>query len=371
MKQQQIFMFFYSLLVAVVCLLMPGGRFSAEGFIVGALALACLLGTRLLLGLAGRLPWLCAMLLAAAFGVSLVYGSGMYPFGCVLLALAARQMAQGGAAPALCVAGALLLGFIMWPPYAAVLAAPLCVAPLLLLDNVFARLAQAHAALEAQSEENERLHRQMGTQRKMSAAMEHAARLAERNRLAARIHDEVGHGVSGSILLLEGARLSMDKDPEKAKAAMDAATENLRASVDDIRAALRAERAKPGEAGLAQVAAQLSRFEAQHPAIRTELKTQGDLARLSPQVWLCIQENLTETLTNLLKHSGANHFSVSISAQKKLVKVSFADNGNAGTDIKPGMGLAAMEERCAMCHGNCFFTASPRGFSTVMTFTHQ
>lgn len=368
MKQQHIFLFLYSLLVGVVCLLVPGDL-PAEQLILAALVLACLLGVWLLLTLAGRLPWLRLLLLAAAFAAALPYGGGMYPFGCVLLVLAARQLAPGASALSLSTVAVFLLGFILWPPFAAVLAMPLCVVPLFFLDSVVERLHLAHEALEDRAEENDRLRRQLLDQRKMTGAMEHAARLNERNRLAARIHDEVGHGVSGSILLLEGARLSLDRDPEKAKAALETAADNLRASVDDIRAALREERAKPGEAGLAQVAALLTRFGAQHPAIETELVTKGELAGISPQVWVCLQENLTETLTNLLKHSNANHFEVSISMQNKLVRVTFRDNGAAG-DFKPGMGLSAMEERCAMCHGNCFFQGGPRGFSTIMTFTH-
>jgi signal transduction histidine kinase len=316
------------------------------------------------------LPPLALLLLCAAFAAAAPYGNGMYPFMGVLVALFARQITGGHAALLLCGVGIALLGVILQPPFSAICIMMLCTAPLFMVGYAFERLSAAHEQLAGRAEENERLRTQLGGQRKMTAALEHAARLGERNRLAARIHDEVGHGVSGSVLLLEGARLAMDKDPKKAKAAMEAATENLRAAVDDIRAALRQERAEPGEAGLAQISAQLTQFEARHPAIRTALATEGDLGGIAPLVWVCVQENLTETLTNLLKHSNARNFSVSITLRSHLVRVNFRDDGTAG-HFTPGLGLAAMEERCALCHGNCFFSAGPRGFSTVMTFTYS
>ncbi len=369
MKQAPIFLFAYSLLCGGACLLMLENPHSFESLTIGMLALACLLGVRMLLLLAGRAPLLSHALLCAAFAAAAPFGSGMYPFLCVLAVLLSRQLVSGHATLLLSAAATALLGFIVQPASSVVLVTLLCVSPLFFLGYLFERLAAAHGQLARLGEENDRLRAQLAGQRKMTAAMEHAARISERNRLAARVHDEVGHGVSGSILLLEGARLAMDKDPAATKAAMETATENLRAAVDDIRAALRQERAAPAQAGLAKISAQLSQFEAQHPAIQTTLATEGDLDEISPLLWVCVQENLTETLTNLLKHSSARHFSVSITLLNKLVRVSFRDDG-AADNFTPGLGLAAMEERCAMCHGNCFFSAGPRGFSTVMTFTH-
>lgn len=368
MKQQHITFFLYTLLVGAVCLLMVQSTTSTDWLIIGALLLACLLGAWLIFTLTARLPWFAMLLLIGAFAVSMSFGEGMYPFGCVLIVLAAHHVADPSSRLFLCSVSFLLFGLILWPPMVAILVMLLCTVPLFFLYDVFMRLAQSHHALEEKADENNRLHLQLADQRTMGQAMEHAARLSERNRLAARIHDEVGHGISGSIMLLEGARLTLDKHPDQAKDAIEIATQNLRSSVDDIRSALRSERAKPSEAGLAQISAILTRFTAQHPTIHTSLTTEGELSDIPLPLWICLQENLTETLTNLLKHSNAKNFTASIAIQKKLVVVTFQDDGIAG-EYKPGMGLAAIEERCALCQGRCFFRASHRGFSTVMTFS--
>lgn len=371
MKHYQIFLYVYSLLAGAACLFMQPTSHSFETLIISMLVIACLLGLRLLLILAGKLSWLRIVLLFAALGITFFLGTTTYPLACIILLFIARQLSSStqGAVIPLLAALVTLLALITQPSVAMLSSAVLCITPLLFLQSVVHRLHLSHQVQENQSEENEQLRRQITDVRKMSATAEHAARITERNRLATRIHDKVGHGISGSIILLEGARLSMDKDPGKAKEAIELATENLRTSVDEIRAELRAERTKPSESGLAQISAQLTKFSAQHANITTKLATNGDVSKISPQVWVCIQENLTEALTNILKHSNATRLDVSISVQNKLAKVSFKDNGNA-QGYTQGMGLTAMVERCATCRGNCFFSASPQGFSIIMTFMY-
>jgi signal transduction histidine kinase len=210
----------------------------------------------------------------------------------------------------------------------------------------------------------------MQSQRRMTHSIEQTARLVERNRLAARLHDEVGHGISGSILLLEGANAVMDKNPEAARDTLGQVTENLRESVDKIRGMLREERDDAASSNLMGIRNALLKFEGAHPGIRTSLVTSGELTPVSGAVWRCVYENILEALTNMLKHSKANAFSVTVSLTQMLLRVELADNGgpaNAAA-IDPGIGLQNMEERCAMLYGRCFFRREPDGFHIVMTF---
>ena len=368
MREKHVFYFVHGFLAGGICLILAGSA-EWEVAVAGALVLACLLSASLLLDLLEKVKWLSLfLLLVAAAGALLLFGSQMFPFAAVLIVWATEKLAAGQAHTILAFTALFLCGLVLWPPLETVLVGILCVVPLWVFSWILRRLAASHDVIAAKSEENDTLREQLAGQRRMVQTMEHAARLNERNRLAARIHDEIGHGVSGSILLLEGAMLNIEKHPDKTLGAVSTATENLREAVDDIRAALREERSTRSESGLAEIAAALSRFEAEHPRIRAELLTEGDLTQISPLVWLCIRENLTEMLTNLMKHSSASHFSFSITVQKKLIEVCYKDNGNTG-QFKPGMGLAAMEERCALCHGRCFFHGSARGFAITMTFT--
>jgi signal transduction histidine kinase len=361
-RQLHIFLFFYQVLTGVLCLFLPGGARSPVDIAVAGLTIVCLLGVRMLLALAGRFSRLQILLSALALGLALYLE--LYPFACLIIVTACDAVIPLSAA---CVG---LLTRIYGPALDSVLIMPLVTVPVLFIEKIFTRVTQTDARLEAVSEENGNLRRQLDSQRRFNLTAEHAARLNERSRLSARIHDRIGHGISGSILLLEGARLNLDTNPSQAKAALETATDNLRASVDDIRAALRQERPAAEEAGLSAIDTLLNEFGVSHPRFRTGLVTSGDMSVISSQIWICVRDNLTEALTNLLKHSAATAFEVSVSVKNKLVTVSFKDNGPC-TDFKPGIGLTAMEERCALCRGNCFITAGNEGFSIVMTFLHS
>jgi signal transduction histidine kinase len=184
--------------------------------------------------------------------------------------------------------------------------------------------------------------------------------------------------MSGSILLLEGADAVMDSDPAAARATLRRVTENLRTSADTIRAVLREERSAASEVNLARIRAELTSFEAGHPNIRTELITGGDTESVAASIWTCVMDNMTEAMTNTLKHSNATEFRVSVTNSNKLLTVEFADNGAADQadgegrrfteETHKGIGLQNMEERCAFAYGRCFFRRGPDGFRVIMTF---
>jgi len=272
---------------------------------------------------------------------------------------------------------------------------------------------KSEKAAEDHASQTEEMQEMLGDQRRMVKSTEHVSRLEERNRLAARIHDEIGHGMSGSILLLEGAALVMDSDPEKARSTIQTVTENLRESVEEIRKVLREERSASADVNLARIENELTSFAASHPMIKTRFETDGDMSDVNGAVWICVYENMIEALTNVLKHSSATLFSVKIVNSAGLLCVEFSDNGGAAAageesergksknrktdkdesqgqeqvqiqghgqierhelkerEIKPGIGLQNMEERAALCYGRCFFRHEPDGFHILMTFPRK
>jgi signal transduction histidine kinase len=186
--------------------------------------------------------------------------------------------------------------------------------------------------------------------------------------------------MTGSILMLEAARLQLDRDPRAARESIEAATENLRESVEEIRRELREERTVTETIDLVRISAELADFSARHPAIDTGLTTDGVLGQVPQAVWLCVFESLRETLTNLLKHSDANRFRVSVAQRDRLLTVEFSDNGQGvavadaadtadAVFVGRGIGLAAIEERALLSGGRAFFALSPRGFTTRLLFT--
>ncbi len=195
----------------------------------------------------------------------------------------------------------------------------------------------------------------------------YAATLEERNRMAARLHDKIGHNISGTILMLEASLLQMDKNPQKAVEEINKAVEHLRAGVDDLRHALREERPIKSDINSSDIQVLLEQAKMEH-GLHTIFKTDGDLERISMELWNCMKENTTELLTNVLKHSKATIFTVSIKVLPSMIQVIYSDNGSCSSDFKMGLGLEAVEERTLKLNGRCFFEAGELGFRVTNIF---
>ncbi len=228
-----------------------------------------------------------------------------------------------------------------------------------------------------QKEELAQLNQMLSDNRRLTKTLQYTAALEERNRLAARLHDKVGHGISGSIILLEASRLMFDLNTEKAKEGIDKAVGNLRQGVDDIRAALREERPVRSELGLNEIHTTLEQFKVNH-GINTKLIQTGNLEYIGVDIWQCIHENLEESLTNILKHSNATDFQLSIHVLNKVIKVEYRDNGKLiahqsnrmGIKYEKGLGLEAIEERTIKCGGRCFIERIDTEFRITNVFSY-
>jgi signal transduction histidine kinase len=374
MRQHLWFFFVLELFVAAACLYLGVGEQSLNALVVCALICACLLTTRLLLEIIKAsewLTWLCALLCAATL---FVYGAGiLLPFVVVSLCDILGKRVGPSSAFALTFAVAVLLALI-FPQRAVSLLGAVAGGVLALSGVMLAHpLARIQMELADKDKRIDALQTRLADQRDAIGAIERQTRQAERNRLAARIHDRVGHGITGSILMLEAAQLQWDADAPSARASIEKATENLRESVDEIRRELRSERSVDEQVSLIRITAELDAFSDEHPGIACELETAGPLDALPQAIWSCIYESLRETLANLLRHSNADHFHALISHRNLLVYVEFADNGStaAGEETgltERGIGLVAIQERALLAGGRAFFSLTPWGFTTKLTF---
>jgi signal transduction histidine kinase len=425
-KERVWFSALLELLVACACLLLGFGEQGLVTLIGCLLACACLLAAKLLVELLKGSVWLTVVLALACVLVVFWYRSDLVlP---VLIALLVDILViprthtrLAGTFAAVLVAAVLVS--LVFPQSTVSLFGAAAALVLMLAGHVLAQQA-AHLASElaAKDERLVELQMRLEHQRSTIATIEQQGRLAERNRLAARIHDKVGHGITGSVLMLEAAQLQLASDPQAARASIACATDNLRESVDDIRRELREERSADTPTSRASIAAALAEFSNRHASITTELQTEGALDTIPQSIWVCIHESLLETLTNVLKHTTASHFRVFISHINRLVYVEFGDTGDTGaaggvaagggkgggggagvascpapgvargatpgggggaaprvapdatataatTTTAAGLGLVGIEERVALSGGKVFFSQTPCGFKTKMTFT--
>jgi signal transduction histidine kinase len=222
---------------------------------------------------------------------------------------------------------------------------------------------------ERQKENIVELNKKINDIKSLTKTLKYKASVEERNRIAARIHDQVGHGISGSIIMLEAAMLTMKEHPEKAEDSIKKAVLNLREGVDEIRTSLREERVDQYLIGKNDIATLLEEFQVTYNK-SVEFRTNGDLNMISLEVWACIHDNTKECLTNLLKHSNATKFIISIDVFKKIIKVEYKDNGSDAKAFEKGLGLEAMEERTVNAKGRCFWSSTEQGFTVTNIFNY-
>lgn len=382
--KERVWLFFIlELLMAICCLFFGYSPDSVNRLVIFTLILLCLIAGRLLMALLQAPPWLGWLAALACVIAVWAWGQDVFaPLAVILVFNVVAQRFDHRWALLVSLISALLLFLV----FVQVAGSYLTLVGGLVMDFLGClltlQLGRLQRELKGKDEQVVAYERQLETQRATISAIERQGRLAERNRLAARIHDKVGHGMTGSILMLEAVQLQWDKDPQAALAGLSKATENLRDSLDGIRQELREERNLEERASLVRIAQVLQEFSDSHEGIHTELVTQGSSLDAIPQsVWSCIVECLMETLTNMLKHSNGTCFTVLISLQNRLVYVEFKDNGtgNAGAQehlggrqanrlVGQGMGLTGIEERVLLHGGKAFFSLGPQGFETRMTF---
>ncbi|WP_124098533.1 histidine kinase [Ruminococcus sp. Marseille-P6503] len=261
----------------------------------------------------------------------------------------------------------LLLGMIFTPDFFSLTITIIGIIGFLSGKRLIEKLSAYKELSLSQRQEIADLRVKLSDMKSYSAALKQSAALEERNRFAARIHDELGHGISGSIIMLEAARISMASNPDKSGEIIDKAIDNLRNGVDSIRVSLREERPERRALGLSEIETIMKHFSANYN-IKTEINASDGLERITPQIWLCIRDNLTEALTNTLKHSEADLFTFSLQTYNKVIRAEYRDNGKCGGDFRKGLGLEAIEERTALCGGKSLFRSGQNGFSITNIF---
>lgn len=361
-------------LVSSGILLMAEER-EAGGLVMRLLAFCCLILAELLIGIfkQGKYKkwiWLCVALQSAAcflFGVD-----DVFPLLVFLIWEWAELLGAGEMFYQLGAVCTLLLWILYTPSlFYAVLTAGYTALFIFIREWNCACRRQKETVYE-QKETLAALQKKLEDMGTYVKTVRDTAAMEERNRFAARIHDQLGHNISGSIILLEAAVMSMDKNPEGARKNIQQVTESLRGGVDEIRLALRQERPGRSRLGLSEIRQQLEAFQTTY-GIRTRLEVEGSVEKVGIPIWLCIQENLKEALTNMLKHSRGDCFTLKLTGMNRILRVEYGDNGKPAEEgmfqeAEFGLGLSAIEERTAACGGKCMVHGGSGGFVITNIF---
>ncbi|MFB7468889.1 sensor histidine kinase [Streptomyces sp. NPDC056224] len=198
---------------------------------------------------------------------------------------------------------------------------------------------------------------------------------AERLRIAREMHDTVAHSI-GIIALQAGAAARViETQPARAREAMLTVEMAGRETLSGLRRMLGALRQADQDeehtgqgrapapaplrpaAGLANVEQLAATTTA--AGVRVEVRWQGRRRPLPADIDLAAFRIVQESVTNAVRHSGADSCQVRLDYLDDELTVEVSDRGRGGgTNTDTGYGLIGMRERVALLHGN--FTAGPR-----------
>lgn len=200
------------------------------------------------------------------------------------------------------------------------------------LETAYSRLRQAHEELEETSEQ----------------ALRYAV-LEERSRIAADIHDSIGHGLTSVIVQLQALPYMIEASPEEAGKTLRNVTEVARECLQDVRTVVHEMGLPRHSEGILELKNMTVSFSEQNGLpVSFAADVQGKIP--SEQIYV-LYRVLQEALTNILRHARATRAEVVLSGTKDGIVMSIRDDGQAQGPVSPGFGLSAMKARCGKAGG--------------------
>ena len=197
-----------------------------------------------------------------------------------------------------------------------------------------AKLEQANLKLAAYAEEVEEL-----------------ATTKERNRLAREIHDNLGHYLTVVNVQLEAGKLLLERNPEKARAALEKAQRLTQEGLQAVRDSVSSLRESALNKPLEQAIGVLIENE-RVSGISADYQLLGTPTPLDPKTTLTLYRTVQEALTNIRKHAHATQIDVTLDYRSaENIYLSIQDNGKGSDNPSGGFGLVGIQERINLLDG--------------------
>jgi two-component system, NarL family, sensor histidine kinase UhpB len=210
---------------------------------------------------------------------------------------------------------------------------------------------------------NEMLDR-IETERRESARRELLAQEAERRRVAAELHDEIGQSLTAVGLELERA---IADAPDAQREALVRSRDVAAQSLEEVRRLARSLRPEVlDELGLVPALTNLCDRLSARTGVEIELSRNGELPTLGADVQLVIYRITQESLTNVIRHAHAGRAHVELAARDGRVELRVRDDGDGPPDAAAeGNGIRGMRERAVLVGGRLAVEPAPSGGTQV------
>ncbi|MGH3350836.1 MAG: sensor histidine kinase [Nocardioides sp.] len=207
---------------------------------------------------------------------------------------------------------------------------------------------------------------------RLREAQDQLQRLAvtqERNRLSRDLHDSVKQRVFAMIMQLGTAQVLLDREPGRAREAIDHAERLARQAGSELNLVIQELRpVELEDRGLPDTLRGYARDWSGQSGIRTEVAISGDMPEM-PEAEYAFLRIAQEAMANVARHSRAASVRLELLAEGRAIALSITDDGigfephhSAG-----GVGLASMRERAEALGGELILESAPgRGASVTV-----
>ncbi|MCQ9179365.1 sensor histidine kinase [Streptomyces sp. IBSBF 2953] len=197
----------------------------------------------------------------------------------------------------------------------------------------------------------------------------HAAGVhAERERLAAEIHDTLAQGFTSILMLAQVARTTLLRDPTAADGQLDILEKTARENLAEARSLIAA--SAPVDLtgrGLADALDRLAARHARDTGTRVEVSIVGERSGTSTATDIALLRTAQEGLANVAKHAAATTVRIELRQEPDLMALAVTDDGQ-GFDpatVRGGYGLLGMRTRASGLGGTCTVRSAPGQGTTV------
>lgn len=200
-------------------------------------------------------------------------------------------------------------------------------------------------------------------ERAASSALALSAQEDERRRIAQELHDEIGQTLTAVLLELKHVA---DQAPGPLRSELHQVQETTRQSLDEIRRIAR--RLRPGvleELGLTSALKALTHEVTAHAGLSVKPHFDQPLPKLGHAVELVLYRVAQESLTNVVRHSGARCVDLTLRTTPTGVDLRVRDDGHGIGPAVEGAGIRGMRERALLIGADLTLVAQPGGGTEV------
>ncbi|QIB27899.1 sensor histidine kinase [Caloranaerobacter azorensis] len=200
-----------------------------------------------------------------------------------------------------------------------------------------------------------------------SANVEELAIAKERNRIAADIHDFLGHSLVALIMHLDFLENVLNQEYKDKENIMEIVrkTQNIaRESMQKLRTTVYM--LKEEKSDLEQSLKELINTLNINEKIKIILNTSKDIENIAPEIKNIIYRTVQEGLTNSIKHGKATKIIINIYTNKNKIELVIKDNGIGCKNVIKGNGLTNIEKRISNYNGEILYSSNNEGFTLHM-----